>query len=60
MTKRRQYLYIKPAKKGYSTIDHLQDEFDEEWLEKARKLQARRWHKLRNEVQGVDYYREFK
>ena len=37
------------------TGDYTYDEFNDEWLEKARKLQARRWHKLRSEIKGINH-----
>lgn len=56
MTKRHQYMTIKQARRTYAATVDMEDEADSEWAEKARRLQARRWHKLRNEIRGIDMY----
>jgi hypothetical protein len=54
MTKRDQYyVFIKPMKRHVSNLEHSDEDADTEWQEKARRLQARRWHQLRNEIKGV-------
>ena len=55
MTKQRPFFFMKRVKKSPRIIAQPTSAVDELWLEKARKLQARRWHKLEQDVKDEAY-----
>lgn len=47
---RRQHITIKNIRSQdvYDSWDELYDEISAEWQQKAKRMQMRRWHKLRH------------
>jgi len=37
------------------TFDDLYEEISKNWQDKAERLQARRWHRLKHEIKGSIY-----
>lgn len=44
------YILTQPTKLSDLTLDDLEDDDDFAWRDKARKLQTRRWRKLKNQL----------
>jgi hypothetical protein len=49
---KRYYILTRPAKLSDMSIDEIDDQYDDNfgWREKSRRLQARRWRKIRHQL----------
>ena len=48
----RSYILTRPARLSDLSFDEIDDEYDDtdSWREKSRRLQARRWRKIRHQL----------
>ncbi len=44
------YILTQPARLSNLTLDELEDEENYAWREKARRLQARRWRRIKHQL----------
>ncbi|HEU5004758.1 MAG TPA: hypothetical protein VFT49_01590 [Candidatus Saccharimonadales bacterium] len=44
------YILTQPARLSNITLDELEDDDNYAWREKARKLQARRWRRIKHQL----------
>lgn len=49
---RRNRIHIRPSRVDHANLDSLSENINDEWEEKARRLQARRWRALKRSVKG--------
>lgn len=49
----RKHIISKPTKNQDINDEDLYDEIDNDWKEKAKSLQIRRWRALKNELKGI-------
>ncbi|MBI4033687.1 hypothetical protein HY379_01680 [Candidatus Saccharibacteria bacterium] len=47
---RKHVVVGRPTSLSSISFDELYDEFSYQWQEKARRLQARRWRKIKNQT----------
>ena len=48
---KKYYILTRPTKLSEMSFDEIDSEYDDEdWREKSRRLQARRWRKIRHQV----------
>lgn len=47
---RKYYILTQPARLSDLTLEDLGDDDSYAWLDKARKLQTRRWHKIKHQL----------
>jgi hypothetical protein len=47
---RRHMVISQPTSIGHIRFDDLYEEISDHWLDRARKLQARRWRRLKNQL----------
>lgn len=48
---RKYYILTRPVRLSEMSFDEIDDEFDDDsWREKSRRLQARRWRKIRHQL----------
>ena len=54
---KQQYIFTEPSNTSGLATDEYYDELNNgDWLVKSRRLQARRWHKIRNENRHNIYH----
>lgn len=47
---KKYYILTQPARLSDLTLDDLEDDENYAWRDKARKLQTRRWRKLKHQL----------
>lgn len=48
---KKNYILTRPARLSEMSFDEIDSEYnDEDWREKSRRLQARRWRKIRHQL----------
>lgn len=47
---KKYYILTQPARLSDLTLDELEDDDSYAWRDKARKLQTRRWRKLKHQL----------
>lgn len=49
---KRRHILTTPTRTSDLSFDELHEEFSQDWPDKARKLQIRRWRALKRDMKG--------